>query len=105
LMLYDEPFSGLDPISMGMVLRLIKENNDVLGITSVVVSHDVEEINRIADYCYVVSGGTVIGAGTPAELQQSDSPLVRQFMSGAAAGAGRFHYPAEPYRDQLLGGG
>lgn len=104
LMLYDEPFSGLDPISMGMVLRLIKENNDVLGVTSVVVSHDVEEINRIADYCYVVSGGTVIGAGTPAELQQSDSPLVRQFMSGEADGPVPFHYPADPYREQLLGG-
>jgi phospholipid/cholesterol/gamma-HCH transport system ATP-binding protein len=105
LLLYDEPFSGLDPISMGMVLRLIKRNNDVLGVTSVVVSHDVEEINRIADHCYVVSGGHVIGAGTPGELQQSDSPLVRQFMSGAADGPVPFHYPAEPYRDQLLQGG
>jgi phospholipid/cholesterol/gamma-HCH transport system ATP-binding protein len=104
LLLYDEPFSGLDPISMGMVLRLIRRNNDVLGVTSVVVSHDVEEINRIADYCYVVSGGKVIGAGTPAELQQSDSPLVRQFMSGAADGPVPFHYPAESYRDQLLQG-
>jgi phospholipid/cholesterol/gamma-HCH transport system ATP-binding protein len=105
LLLYDEPFSGLDPISMGMVLRLIKMNNDVLRVTSVVVSHDVEEINRIADYCYVVSGGKVIGAGTPADLQQSDSPLVRQFMSGDADGPVPFHYPAEPYRDELLSGG
>lgn len=105
LLLYDEPFSGLDPISMGMVLRLIKMNNDVLGVTSVVVSHDVEEINRIADLCYVVSGGKVIGAGTPAELQESGSPLIRQFMSGDADGPVPFHYPAAPYDDELLGGG
>jgi phospholipid/cholesterol/gamma-HCH transport system ATP-binding protein len=105
LLLYDEPFSGLDPISMGMVLRLIKMNNDVLGVTSIVVSHDVEEINQIADYCFVVSGGKVIGAGTPAELQQSDSALIRQFMTGGADGPVPFHYPAAPYRDELLGGG
>jgi phospholipid/cholesterol/gamma-HCH transport system ATP-binding protein len=105
LLLYDEPFSGLDPISMGMVLRLIKTNNDVLGVTSVVVSHDVEEINRIADLCYVVSGGRVIGSGTPAELQSSSSELVRQFMSGSPDGPVPFHYPAPPYEDQLLGGG
>jgi phospholipid/cholesterol/gamma-HCH transport system ATP-binding protein len=103
LLLYDEPFSGLDPISMGMVLRLIKLNNDVLGVTSVVVSHDVEEVNRIADQCFVVSGGTVIGAGTPADLQRSDSPLIRQFMSGGADGPVPFHYPAPPYEDELLG--
>jgi phospholipid/cholesterol/gamma-HCH transport system ATP-binding protein len=105
LLLYDEPFSGLDPISMGMVLRLIRMNNDVLGVTSIVVSHDVDEINQIADYCYVVSGGKVIGEGTPAELQKSDSPLIRQFMSGAADGPVPFHYPAKPYQDELLGGG
>ncbi|MBM4197163.1 MAG: ATP-binding cassette domain-containing protein [Gammaproteobacteria bacterium] len=104
LLLYDEPFSGLDPISMGMVLRLIKVNNDVLGVTSVVVTHDVEEISRIADYCYVVSGGQVIGAGTPAELGQSDSAMVRQFMSGAPDGPVPFHYPAAAYETQLLGG-
>ncbi len=102
LLLYDEPFSGLDPISMGMVLRLIKRNNDVLGVTSVVVSHDVEEISRIADYCYVMSGGKIIGAGTPAELQESDSLLVRQFMSGEADGPVPFHYPAAPYQEELL---
>lgn len=104
LLLYDEPFSGLDPISMGMILRLIKVNNDVLGVTSVVVSHDVEEINRIADYCYVVSGGRVAGAGTPEELRNSDSPLVRQFMSGEPDGPVPFHYPAAPYQEDLFGG-
>jgi phospholipid/cholesterol/gamma-HCH transport system ATP-binding protein len=105
LLLYDEPFSGLDPISMGMVLRLIKVNNDVLGVTSVVVSHDVEEISRIADYCYVVSGGRVIGAGTPRELQEADSALIRQFMSGEPDGPVPFHYPAPPYHEQLVGRG
>jgi len=105
LLLYDEPFSGLDPISMGMVLRLIKMNNDVLGVTSVVVSHDVEEISRIADFCYVVSGGKVIGSGTPAELAESSSDLIRQFMSGSPDGPVPFHYPAPDYRDELLGGG
>jgi phospholipid/cholesterol/gamma-HCH transport system ATP-binding protein len=105
LLLYDEPFSGLDPISLGMVMRLIKVNNDVLGLTSVVVSHDVEEISKIADYCYVVSSGRVIGAGTPAELQATDSPLIRQFMSGGADGPVPFHYPAQPYEDELLGPG
>lgn len=103
LLLYDEPFSGLDPISLGMVLRLIKVNNDVLGVTSVVVSHDVEEIGKIADYCYVVSGGRVIGEGTPAELQATDSPLIRQFMSGGADGPVPFHYPASPYDQELFG--
>jgi len=105
LILYDEPFSGLDPISMGMVLRLIKRNNDVLGVTTVLVSHDVEEINRIADYCYVVSGGSVIGGGTPADLSHSDSPLIRQFMSGEADGPVPFHYPAAPYSDELMNTG
>jgi phospholipid/cholesterol/gamma-HCH transport system ATP-binding protein len=70
----------------------------------VVVSHDVEEISRIADLCYVVSGGQVIGVGTPAELERSESPLIRQFMSGEADGPVPFHYPAEPYEQQLLGG-
>ncbi len=103
LLLYDEPFSGLDPISMGMVLRLIKTTNDVLGITSVLVSHDVEEIARIADYCYLIAEGRVIGEGIPTDLFKSDSPLVRQFMSGAPDGPVPFHYPAPPYQDQLLG--
>lgn len=104
LLLYDEPFAGLDPISLGMILRLIKVNNDVLGVTSVVVSHDVEQISRIADYCYVVSGGKVIGEGTPEQLRHSDSALIQQFMSGGADGPVPFHYPASSYRDELLGG-
>jgi len=103
LLLYDEPFSGLDPISMGVVLRLIRMNNDVLGLTSVVVTHDVREVSHIADYCYVISGGSVVGAGTPDELGHSDSELVRQFMNGEADGPVPFHYPAGDYGDELLG--
>lgn len=104
LLLYDEPFSGLDPISMGMVLRLIKVTNDVLGVTSVVVSHDVEEIARIADLSFLVSGGGIVGRGTPAELQASESPLIRQFMSGQPDGPVAFHYPAPDLAEDLLDG-
>jgi phospholipid/cholesterol/gamma-HCH transport system ATP-binding protein len=103
LLLYDEPFSGLDPISLGVVLRLIRLNNDALGLTSVVVSHDVAEISQIADHCLVLSEGRVIASGRPDELADSDSELVRQFMTGAADGPVPFHYPAPDYRQQLLG--
>lgn len=103
ILLYDEPFSGLDPISLGVVMRLIRLNNDVLGLTSVVVSHDVEEISQLADRCYVISEGRVIAAGSPRELAASPSDLVRQFMTGSADGPVPFHYPAPDYREQLLG--
>jgi phospholipid/cholesterol/gamma-HCH transport system ATP-binding protein len=104
LLLYDEPFSGLDPISLGVVLRLIRLNNDALGLTSIVVSHDVAEIAGIADYCYVISEGKVIAAGPPRELADSQSELVRQFMTGAPDGPVPFHYPAADIRQQLLNG-
>ena len=103
LLLYDEPFSGLDPISLGVVLRLIRLNNDALGLTSIVVSHDVAEISRIADHCFVISEGRVIASGAPRELAESSSELVRQFMTGAADGPVPFHYPAPDYGEQLLG--
>jgi len=105
LLLYDEPFSGLDPISLGVVLRLIRLNNDVLGLTSIVVSHDVAEISHIADHCIVISEGRVIASGGPKELAASSSELVRQFMTGAADGPVPFHYPAPDYAGQLLGSG
>jgi len=104
LLLYDEPFSGLDPISLGVVLRLIRVNNDALGLTSVVVSHDVAEITQIADYCFVISEGKVIASGPPKDLAGNSSELVRQFMTGAADGPVPFHYPAPDYAEQLLGG-
>ena len=103
VLLYDEPFVGLDPISLGVILRLIKQMNQVLGITSVVVSHDVQELATIADQSYLLSGGCVVAAGAPQELAQSDSETVHQFMTGGAEGPVKFHYPAPDYASQLLG--
>ena len=103
VLLYDEPFVGLDPISMGVILRLIKQMNKVLGITSIVVSHDVKELATIADQSYLLSGGRVVASGTPQELARSDSETVRQFMTGSEEGPVRFHYPAPDYASQLLG--
>lgn len=102
LLLYDEPFAGLDPISMGVVLRLIRSLNDALGISSVVVTHDVREISQIADSSYILSGGQVVASGTPAELRDHPSPIVHQFMDGLADGPVTFHYPAPDYPAQLL---
>jgi phospholipid/cholesterol/gamma-HCH transport system ATP-binding protein len=103
VLLYDEPFVGLDPISLGVILRLIKQMNQALGITSVVVSHDVQELATIADQSYLLSGGRVVAAGTPQELVKSDSETVHQFMTGSAEGPVKFHYPAPDYASQLLG--
>jgi phospholipid/cholesterol/gamma-HCH transport system ATP-binding protein len=102
ILLYDEPFVGLDPISLGFILRLIKHMNQALGITSVVVSHDVQELASIADDSYLISGGRVAASGTPAQLRASDSVAVRQFMTGGAEGPVQFHYPAPDYASQLL---
>jgi phospholipid/cholesterol/gamma-HCH transport system ATP-binding protein len=103
LLIYDEPFAGLDPISMGVVLRLIRALNDARGITSVVVTHDVREVGLIADRSYILSGGGIVASGRPAELESSDSPIVRQFLDGAADGPVSFHYPATDYATELLG--
>jgi phospholipid/cholesterol/gamma-HCH transport system ATP-binding protein len=102
ILLYDEPFVGLDPISLGVILRLIKHMNAALGITSVVVSHDVNELASIADDSYLLSSGRVAAAGAPAQLRASDSAAVRQFMTGSAEGPVPFHYPAPDYDTQLL---
>lgn len=102
ILLYDEPFVGLDPISMGVIVRLIKRMNEALGITSIVVSHDVNELGSIADDSYLLSGGQVAAAGTPQQLAQSTSPAVRQFMEGSPDGPVAFHYPAPDYIRQLL---
>ena len=103
LLIYDEPFVGLDPISLGVVLRLIRQMNDALGITSIVVSHDVQEISAIADCSYLLSGGKVVASGRPDELRGSQSEVVRQFMNGMADGPVPFHFPAPDYERQLLG--
>lgn len=102
LMMYDEPFTGQDPISMGVLVRLIKRLNQLLHTTTIIVSHDVEETCSIADYVYLIAGGRVIGCGTPLELQQSTQPEVRQFMHGEADGVVPFHYPARLYTEELL---
>jgi phospholipid/cholesterol/gamma-HCH transport system ATP-binding protein len=103
ILMYDEPFVGQDPIAMGVLVRLIRLLNDALGITSVVVSHDLAETASIADYLYVVGDGQVLGQGTPEELMQSDNPRIRQFMTGDPDGPVPFHYPAADYREDLLG--
>lgn len=102
LMMYDEPFTGQDPISMGVLVRLIKRLNQLLGTTTVIVSHDVEETCSIADYVYLIAGGRLIGQGTPAELKESKEPHIHQFMHGEADGVVPFHYPARPYTEELL---
>jgi phospholipid/cholesterol/gamma-HCH transport system ATP-binding protein len=102
ILIYDEPFVGLDPISLGVILRLIKHMNAALGITSVVVSHDVNELATIADDSYLLSSGRVAAAGAPAQLRDSNSAAVRQFMTGSAEGPVPFHYPAPDYATQLL---
>ena len=101
LVMYDEPFVGLDPISMGVVVKLIRELNDALGLTSLVVTHDVAEGCSIADYVYLLDGGKVIGHGTPAEMLSSDQPEVFQFMNGLPDGPVGYHYPGSDYLDDL----
>ncbi|MGE3892005.1 MAG: ABC transporter ATP-binding protein [Steroidobacteraceae bacterium] len=102
LLIYDEPFAGLDPISMGVVLRLLRKVNDALGITSIVVSHDVDEIALVADLSYILAGGKVVASGTPKALKDAPSELVRQFMNGLPDGPVAFHYPAADYHSELL---
>lgn len=102
MILYDEPFTGQDPISMGALVHLIQALNNILGLTSIIVSHDVQETAMIADYIYVLSGGKIVGEGTPKQLERSDSEWVQQFMNGNADGPVHFHYPANNYLDDLL---
>jgi phospholipid/cholesterol/gamma-HCH transport system ATP-binding protein len=101
LILYDEPFTGLDPISLGAIARLIRRLNDSLGATSVVVSHDVQECFDIVDYVYMVSAGRVVAEGTPQELRRSSEPFVHQFVHGEPDGPIPFHYPAPGYAADL----
>jgi len=102
MILYDEPFTGQDPISMGALVQLIRLLNDALGLTSIIVSHDVAETAAISDYIYVISQGKVIGQGTPEAMDKTDSDWVRQFMQGLPDGPVPFHYPAPTYREDLL---
>jgi phospholipid/cholesterol/gamma-HCH transport system ATP-binding protein len=103
MIMYDEPFTGQDPISMGVLVKLIHNLNHGLGLTSIVVSHDVEETAAIADYIYLISEGRVVGQGTPDQIEKTGSLWVRQFMHGEADGPVPFHYPAADYAEDLLG--
>jgi len=102
LIMYDEPFAGQDPISMGVIVRLIKSLNEALGLTSIVVSHDVAEVMSIADYIYIIAEQKVIGHGTAKEIAQNSSPLVQQFVQGEADGPVPFHFPAKSLNEDLI---
>jgi phospholipid/cholesterol/gamma-HCH transport system ATP-binding protein len=104
LMMYDEPFAGLDPISLGVIGQLIRRLNDALGAASIIVTHDVAESLAIVDYVYFIGEGRVVAAGTPDEIRASQDPYVHQFVHSEADGPVRFHYPAQPYREALLAG-
>ena len=101
LVMYDEPFAGLDPISLGVTGNLIRRLNDTLGLTSIVVTHDVHESLKIVDYVYFISDGVIVAEGTADEIRASGSPFVHQFVHGEADGPVPFHYPAPPYVDDL----
>ena len=101
LIMYDEPFAGLDPISLGVTANLIRRLNDALGATSIIVTHDVEESLSIVDYVYFLAEGKIVAQGTPDEIRASELPYVRQFVSGSPEGPVRFHYPAPDYSADL----
>ncbi|MBI3140861.1 MAG: ABC transporter ATP-binding protein [Rhodocyclales bacterium] len=103
LIMYDEPFTGLDPVSMGVIGQLVRKLNDALGASSIVVTHDVHESLQIVDYIYFMADGKVVAQGTPDEIRASDAPFVHQFVWGEIDGPVPFQYPAEPYREQVLG--
>lgn len=102
LILYDEPFAGLDPISLGITARLIRDMTNRLNCASILITHDVSESFAIADHVYMVGQGTMIASGTPDQLSSSDDPFVRQFLDGESDGPIAFHYPASPAFDQWL---
>lgn len=102
LIMYDEPFTGQDPIAAGVLLKLVRILNDALGMTSIIVSHDVQEIFQIADYVYVLSNGKIIGQGSPKELQKTQSPAVKQFIEGLPDGVVPFHYPAPDFKADFI---
>src|SRR5438105_9302347 len=101
LMVYDEPFAGLDPISLNHICHLIREMNEALALTSVVVTYDVKEALNVADYAYVISDGMVIGKGTPQEIRNSSSAYLKQFVNALPDGPVRFHFPAPPFEEDL----
>jgi phospholipid/cholesterol/gamma-HCH transport system ATP-binding protein len=102
LMMYDEPLSGQDPINRGMLLKLIHQLNAAFGLTSIVVSHDVDDVAAIADFVYVIAAGRVIGAGEPAAIMNNKDPYLHQFMHGLADGPVSFQHPAIDYQQDLF---
>ena len=104
LILYDEPFAGQDPISMGVIVKLIKSLNESLGLTSIVVSHDVNDLLSIADYAYVIADKKVVGEGTPDELRNNETAIIQQFLNGSADGPVAFHYSDDDFTTDLLRG-
>jgi phospholipid/cholesterol/gamma-HCH transport system ATP-binding protein len=101
MVMYDEPFGGLDPISLNQIAELIRMLNDALGTTSIVVTYDVTESLKIVDYVYVISDGVVVGQGTPAEVTASDDPYLKQFLHALPDGPVRFHFPGKPIAEEL----
>jgi len=97
LILYDEPFVGLDPIALNQVLKLVRTLNDTLGITSILVAHEFAAVARVVDHVYLIAGGKIAAQGTPAELARGDSPWTKQFFGGESDGPVPFHYPARDY--------
>ena len=104
MVMYDEPFTGLDPISKAIIVKLIRQLNSILGMTSIVVTHDVNEAMQIADFVYMMGHGRVLASGTPDEIKNSDREDVSQFLQGQADGPVPFHYPADDYFTDLLDG-
>ena len=101
LMMYDEPFAGLDPISLNQIVNLIRSLNEALGLTSIVVTYDVHEALKVADYVYVIGDGTMLGKGTPKEVAESDDPYLKQFVNALPDGPVRFHFPGPSLEEDL----
>jgi phospholipid/cholesterol/gamma-HCH transport system ATP-binding protein len=99
--MYDEPFGGLDPISLNVIATLIRKLNDALGLTSIVVTYDVSESLKLVDYVYVIAEGRLMGEGTPDELLASQDPYLQQFLKALPDGPVRFHFPAKPIEEEL----
>jgi phospholipid/cholesterol/gamma-HCH transport system ATP-binding protein len=101
LVMYDEPFAGLDPISLNQVGKLVRELNDAFGLTSILVTYNIKESLKVSDYIYVIADGTVIGRGTPDEVSRSDDPYLKQFLNALPDGPVRFHFPGPDLAEDL----
>jgi phospholipid/cholesterol/gamma-HCH transport system ATP-binding protein len=99
--MYDEPFAGLDPISLNQIVNLIRSLNEALGLTSIVVTYDVQEALKVADYIYVIGDGTLLGKGTPEEVRTSEDPYLKQFVNALPDGPVRFHFPGPTLEEDL----